>query len=121
MVQYKSLHVVRPIHFYRKESGREPVRDWLKRLPHRNRKIIGRDILTLQVGWPVGMPLARKMSDNLWEIRSKLVKANARIIFTVKDGTIVLLHGFIKRSRKTPARDLQLARIRLKKLRRIDT
>ena len=72
--------------------------------------------MTLQMGWPIGMPLARKLADNLWEIRSKLSDGNARILFTVREDKIVLLHGFIKKSQKTPQRDLRVARQRLSKL-----
>ena len=116
MVQFNPFKDAMPVHFYRSEAGREPVRDWLRRLPRSDRKVIGRDILTLQLGWPIGMPLARKLGEGLWEIRSRLNTVNARIIFTVVNHTIVLLHGFIKKSRKTPARDLKLARQRMERL-----
>ncbi len=116
MVQSKLFKDAIPVRFYRSESGREPVRDWLRRLPRPDRKIIGRDVLTLQLGWPLGMPLARKLEDSLWEIRSRLNSVNARIIFTVRNDKIVLIHGFIKKTRKTPHQDLRLARQRMEKL-----
>ena len=58
--------------FYRMASGREPVREWLKQIDLANRKRIGEDLYTLQLGWPVGMPLARKLEPNLWEFRRAL-------------------------------------------------
>jgi phage-related protein len=116
MIQSNSFKDTKPVRFYRSEIGREPVRDWLRRLPRSDRKVIGRDILTLQLGWPLGMPLARKLEDGLWEIRSRLSTVNARIIFTVRNDTIVLINGFIKKSRKTPARELRLARQRMERL-----
>jgi len=61
-----------PVVFFALDSGREPVREWLKDLDKRSKRAIGEDIKTLQFGWPIGMPLARKMDDNLWELRSKL-------------------------------------------------
>jgi phage-related protein len=79
--------------------------------------IIGDDLKTAQFGWPLGMPLIRKLEADLWEIRSRLPYRIARVIFTVEGDTIVLLHGFIKKSQKTPVEDLQLARQRLKALR----
>ena len=106
-----------PVVFFRLDSGREPVREWLKGLVRENRKSIGEDIKTLQYGWPVGMPLARKMADNLWELRSHLLSGIARTFFTVYGQKIVLLHGFIKKAKKTPARELAIAKRRLKKLR----
>ena len=63
------------------------------------------------------MPLARKLESDLWEARSTLPNSIARVVFTVYDGTILLLHGFIKKSRKTPASDLALARSRLTMIR----
>ena len=102
--------------FYKTEAGNEPVREWLKSLPHEEKKIIGQDIKTVQFGWPLGMPLVRKLDKNLWEVRSDLPGRIARILFTVNGDKIVLLHGFIKKSQKTPANDLALAKQRLKLL-----
>lgn len=103
--------------FYRTSVGTEPVREWLKALPTEERKIIGNDLKTAQFGWPLGMPLIRKLDTGLWEVRSQLPHRIARVIFTVDGHTMILLHGFIKKSQKTPVDDLQLARQRLKALR----
>jgi len=116
MVQSSLFKDIKPVRFYRSDGGREPVREWLRKLPRADRKIIGRDVLTLQLGWPLGMPLARKLENGLWEVRSRLNSGMARIIFTVKGDNILLLHGFVKKSRKTPKRDLRLARQRMEKL-----
>jgi phage-related protein len=48
----------------------------------------------------------------LWEVRSRLAQRISRILFTVRCDTMVLLHGFIKKSQKTPKEDLQLAKDR---------
>ena len=106
-----------PVIFFRLDSGREPVREWLKGLSRDSRKRIGEDIKTLQFGWPVGMPLARKMDEDLWELRSNLTPGIARTFFTVFENRIVLLHGFVKKSRKTPQNELTTAKRRLTKLR----
>jgi phage-related protein len=102
--------------FYRSERGNEPVREWLKSLSLDEKRIIGEDIKTVQFGWPLGMPVVRKMEPGLWEVRSRLPGRIARVLFTVKDGMMVLLHGFIKKSDKTPTDDLALARQRLAQL-----
>jgi phage-related protein len=86
-------------------------------LPLESKKIIGEDVKTVQFGWPLGMPVVRKLEIDLWEVRSTLPKQIARIIFTVDDGLMVLLHGFIKKSQKTPPADIKLARERLAQLR----
>ena len=105
------------IAFFRLDSGKEPVRIWLREMPQEARKTIGEDIKTLQFGWPVGMPLARKMDTDLWELRSSTSAGIARTFFTILDDQIVLLHGFVKKSKKTPAKELSLAKRRLSKLR----
>ncbi len=92
------------------------MREWLKALPPEDRKIIGDDLKTAQYGWPLGMPLIRKLEAGLWEVRSRLHERIARVIFTVEGDTMVLLHGLIKKSEKTPLQDLQLARQRLQSL-----
>jgi phage-related protein len=102
--------------FYRSERGNELVREWLKSLSLDEKRIIGEDIKTVQFGWPLGMPVVRKMEPGLWEVRSRLPGRIARVLFTVKDGMMVLLHGFIKKSDKTPTDDLALARQRLAQL-----
>jgi phage-related protein len=105
------------VHFYRTDAGVEPVRDWLRNLPHSERKIIGEDLKTVQIGWPLGMPLVRKMDKNLWEVRITLPGKIARILFTVIGEHMVLLHGFIKKSQTTPKDDLDTALNRLKQIR----
>ena len=106
-----------PVVFFRLDSGHEPVREWLKDMNRTNRKSVGEDIMTLQFGWPVGMPLARKVDDGLWEIRSHVSSGIARTFFTIFKRKIVLLHGFIKKSQKTPSNELATAKRRLTKLR----
>jgi phage-related protein len=102
--------------FFRTASGNESVREWLKLLPREERRIIGEDIKTVQFGWPLGMPLVRKLDKGLWEVRSRLPDRIARVIFTSGEGRMVLLHGFIKKSQKTPQEDLELAKTRLRML-----
>lgn len=102
--------------FFCSNAGTEYVRDWLLSLPAPERKVIGEDIKTVQIGWPLGMPLVRKMEADLWEIRVTLPRKIARILFTLKDNKMVLLHGFIKKSQTTPKDDLHTAIKRLKQL-----
>ncbi len=99
--------------FFRTEAGREPLKEWLRELSKDDRKTIGEDIKLVQFRWPLGMPLVRKMEPNLWEVRSRLSGGRiARIFFTVHNGEMALLHGYFKKSEKTPAADLKLARTR---------
>lgn len=95
--------------FYRAESGREPVRDWLISLAKIDRKSIGEDVLKVQYCWPIGMPLVRSLGSGLWEVRSQLDGRIARVLFCVEGSTMVLLNGFIKKIQKTPQREIDLA------------
>ncbi len=101
------------VNFYQTDAGNEPVRDWLRELPRNDKRIIGEDIKTAQFGWPLGMPLIRKMEKNLWEVRSSLPDGIARVFFTVDVNRMILLHGFIKKSHKTPQNELNTAMTRL--------
>ena len=78
-----------------------------------DRKVIGEDIKLIQFRWPLGTPLVKKVEAYLWETRSHLSGGRiARIFFTVREGEMALLQGFIKKSRRTPTETLQLARQR---------
>jgi phage-related protein len=104
--------------FYRTESGKEPVREWLKELSKEDKRKIGEDIKTAQLGWPLGMPLIRKIQKDLWEVRTTLESGIARVFFTVDEEYMILLHGFIKKSKKTPQHELNTAIVRLGTYRR---
>ena len=93
-----------------------PVRDWLLKLAPEHRKIIGEDIKTVEYGWPIGMPVSRPLGNGLYEVRSSLTrKTISRVFFTIYKNNMVLLHGFIKKDQKTPRKELDIARNRLKK------
>lgn len=53
------------VKFFRTEAGNEPVREWLTELDRASRRLIGVDIKTVQLGWPIGMPVVRKMEPGL--------------------------------------------------------
>jgi len=71
--------------------------------------MIGEDIMTVQFRWPLGMPLVDHLGSGIWEIRSRLANRIARTLFFVHQGEIILLHGFIKKTKKTPNEDRVLA------------
>jgi len=106
-----------PAAFYATAAGREPVREWLNGMDSIDRRVIGEAIATAEFGWPVGMPVCRSLGRGLYEIRSDL-RSNriARVIFCITDGRMVLLHGFIKKARKTPQAELELAMERKKEV-----
>lgn len=101
--------------FFKEETGNEPVRRWLKSLKKPERQIIGDDIKTAQYGWPIGMPVVKNLGKGLWEVRSNIPNGIARIIFKMINGEMVLLHGFIKKTRKTPPQEIEIALDRAKR------
>ncbi len=103
--------------FFRTSSGTEPVRKWLRSLSSQHKKAIGGDIKTVQYGWPLGMPLVEKIELDLWEVRTSVPDGIARVLFTVDGDMMILLHGFIKKTKKIPQRELTTARSRLKQYR----
>jgi phage-related protein len=106
-----------PLAFWRSAAGREPVREWLNELRRQDKRTMGRDIAKVQFGWPIGLPLCRPLSGGLWEVRSALPsKRQARVFFGFYDGMLIALHAIIKKTQKTPADELVLARQRLKEV-----
>lgn len=86
------------------------MRDWLRGLAQDDRNIIGQDLMRIQFRRPVEMPLARPLGDGLWEVRCDLSGNRiARIFFCFTEGRLLALHGFIKKTRKTPDVELKLA------------
>lgn len=104
--------------FFKTDAGTESVRNWLKDLPVVERKAIGEDIKAVQFGWPLGMPLVDHLEGGIWEVRTRLNTRISRVLFVLEGDTMVLLHGFIKKEQKTPKPELDLAKDRLKLLKR---
>ena len=101
-----------PARFFRSANGVEPVKDWLKILEREDCRIIGSDIKDVEFSFPIGLPLCRALSGykDLWEVRSKITGGRiARVIFSISNGEMILLHGFIKKSQKTPKKEIDLA------------
>jgi len=86
-------------------------------LDQADRNTVGQDLMRVQFRWPVGMPPCRPLGDGLWELRSDLAGNRiARMFFCFTEGRLVALHGFIKKTQKTPDAELKLARKRMREL-----
>jgi phage-related protein len=105
------------VRFYCTENGREPALEWLRSLDREDRRAVGYDLMRVPLGWPIGMPLMRSMKEGLWEIRSQLPSRRiARLMICFQENKLVVLHGFVKKTRSTPAEDLALAKRRMKEV-----
>ena len=103
--------------FFRLPGGREPVRGWLGKLSREDRRLIGQNLMEVEFGWPCGPPLCASLTGypGLYEVRSSVTAGRiARVYFAVSGSTMVLLHGFTKKARATPAKELVLANRRMK-------
>ena len=101
-------------YFYRTATGSEPVREWLRGLSKAERQIIGEDIAYVQYKWPIGKPRVDHLRGSIWEVRSSIGNRIARVLFAVEKSEMVLLHGFVKKTQKTDATDIELALKRFK-------
>lgn len=104
------------VEFFQSNSGREYVKEWLRNQTKEDRKTIGKDIRTLQYGWPIGMPLVEKIKNKLWEIRSNIKDGIVRTFFTIDEeiDVLILLHITKKKTKKLTKPDLTTAELRLK-------
>jgi phage-related protein len=101
--------------FFKSAEGTEPVRDWLKSLPLNDMKEIGANIERIQWRWPISMPLVGTLGGGLFEVRTKIDTLQYRVLFCIVDSAMVLLHGFVKKSRAAPD-EIAVGRKRLKQL-----
>ena len=95
--------------FCRSDRGREPVRDFLKSIPKRDRRVIGEDIRTVEYGWPIGMPVCDHLGSKLYEVRSTSGTREYRVLFSVYGARMILLHVFVKKTQRTPGHEMTLA------------
>lgn len=98
------------VFFYKSSTGKEPVRDFIKGMSKKDKAILGEDIKTVECGWPIGMPVCKPMGNKLFEIRSTNSQSlQVRILSTIKEDEMILLHAFVKKSQKTPKKELEIA------------
>lgn len=107
-----------PVVFFRTEAGADVIVDWIRSFDDADRFTIGQTLMRVQYRWPVGMPLCRSLDRGLWEVRVSLPSNRiARLIFVPRDGELLVLHGFIKKTQRTPQADLDLAEKRARTFR----
>ena len=106
------------IYFYKDKNGREPVREYLETLAQKNGKDSRvklnkiRDymkILSIH-GTRAGEPFVKHLDGDIWELRP----LRDRILFAAWDGkSFVLLHQFMKKTQKTPSKEIEKAKTKL--------
>ena len=103
------------VEFYTDARGDSPLDDFLRSLPERDEARIAQTIeLLREFGLQLGRPYVKSLTAKLWELRVSTRGRAYRIIYFAHTGRrFVLLHGFVKKTRKTPKRELDVARRRL--------
>jgi len=105
--------------FFETVNERQPVREFILELIKQDKKELGADIRSVQMRFPIGLPLVRKIATGLWEIRSTLKDGICRVFFTTSGNNIILLHAFSKKTKKTPLNELSIANERLKEFKKL--
>lgn len=106
-----------PVRFYSTTGGAEIIKDWLRSFGPEDKKILGEDLMAVQMGFPLGRPLCAPLGNGLWEVRSTLIdRREARMIFfhDAASGQLIVVHAFVKKAQKIAKRDLDLALSRKK-------
>ena len=113
------------IYFYKDRNGKEPVLEYMRRLANKKDKDsriklnkINDYIESLKYyGSFIGKPYLKHLDGNIWELRP----LRDRILFVAWDnGSFVLLHQFIKKTQKTPVREIEKAKRELADLKERD-
>ncbi len=99
------------IEFYETENKKCKVREFLAEMDDKLQGKVAFEIgLLRDYGPTLEMPHCRYLKNGIYELRPKIGKNHARILyFFFKDGKIVLTNGFIKKTQKTPQKEIELA------------
>ena len=102
------------VELYQTEAGDEVVAEFLASLPHKDMAKVLRDIdLLAEFGTDLRQPYTKHIDGPIWELRTKFSSNIYRIFYFVKnESRLVLLHVFTKKTAKTPAAEIRIAKAR---------
>lgn len=104
--------------YYTTDSGKNPTLDFIRSLNEKQQRKMMRILTTVETyGLVTAIPHIKKLIDSpLWEIRI-LGQDNIRVLYVTKEqDMIIILHGFIKKTQKTPLKEIRVALQRLKEM-----
>ena len=103
------------IEYYEASRGRFPVKEFIDDLNAKEKAKIARTIdLLEEFGIDLGMPYAKHVEGELWELRARLSNNRLRILYFLNSGSVfIMLHGFVKKTQRVTKVDLEIARQRL--------
>ena len=102
------------IEFYSSEDGKEPVADFLDSLDDKmSAKLVGLMEILEEKGTELRMPYSEHLEDGIFELRCKQGSNITRVMYFFYVGKkIVATNGFVKKTKKTPVKELKLAKER---------
>ena len=98
--------------FFEKDDGVSPVEEFLLSLDIKMRAKLAKEIALLQeVGNELREPYSKHLDDGIFELRAKQSNNISRVLYFFMVGEkIILTNGFIKKTQKTPAKEITLAK-----------
>jgi phage-related protein len=102
------------VEYYKDAQGCQPVVDWLKSLDPKHRARVQWTITMLrEFGFTLREPYCRHVRGKVWELRTSVGRLEHRVLyFAATGGVFVLLHGFTKKTGKTPSQEIMIAEMR---------
>ena len=106
------------VNYFTDKSGKQPVKEWIDALDMKLQlKIFRAFELLEEFNINLKAPYVKPLPDKLYELRIKDAKGIYRIIYFAYTGqTFIMLNGFVKKSQKTPEREIELAKKRIKEV-----
>lgn len=104
------------VEFYKTLENKCPVKEWMTTLNMKTKVKVFRHLELLErFGLELKEPYVKRLGDKLYEVRVKDQQGIYRIIYFAHTGKkFILLHGFVKKTQKTPKKELELAYLRMK-------
>ena len=102
--------------FYEKENGERPVKDFLQSLDKKMQaKLLGLFDVLEEKGNELREPYSKHLEDGIFELRGKVGSDISRVLyFFYYEGKIIVTNGFIKKTQKTPRKQIKVAKERRK-------
>lgn len=100
------------VEFYEKTNGEQPAREFLLSLDKKMRaKLFSMIALLEDNGYELREPYSKHLSEGIFELRAKLASNITRVLyFFYADQKIILTNGFVKKTQKTPQREIERAK-----------
>ena len=107
MIKYEVL-------FYEKENGEQPIEEFLAEQDEKMRaKIVGLLCVLEEKGSLLREPYSKYLNDGIFELRCQAGGNHTRVLyFFYCGGKIILTNGFVKKTQKTPRKEIEIAKIR---------